>query len=192
MDNLKFEDILTGLREGEFEPSYIIDLLKNNQLNYLYDDEIVEIGMSFERDEDKIALVKYLFSPRGIIETLKSEESIVKAIAELDDDEQKVKIALRYLTNDKNRIEAIKTITNEEEALPIKLSLSREAFKSAFLREEDQQYHEFGLDENITIGIEIESLGKKSGEILATGKKNGTIEDKQKGMESGKLVMRRN
>jgi len=191
MDKLEFQDILEGLKEGKIEPSYIIELLETNQLNYLYSDEIEEIALSFEKDEDKIAMLKHVFTPIKIIRTLKNEESIVKALRELKRDEDKVKVASRFIKNESNRLKAIETFEDKDKAFPIKISLSRDGFKKYFLGEEDKKYSEIGLDKDITIGIEIESLGKNSEKILEAGGNNGKIIHKEKQVECGKIVKRR-
>lgn len=191
MDKLEFQDILAGLREGKFKPSYIINLLETNQLNHLYYDEIEEISLSFEKDEDKIAMLKYNFAPIKIIRTLKSEESIVKALGELKTDEEKIRVATRFIKNESNRLKAIETFEDKNKAFPIKISLSREGFKKYFLREKDKQYHKIGLDKDITIGIEIESLGRNSEKILEVGENNGKTIHKEKEIECGKIVKRR-
>lgn len=168
MDKLEFQDILEGLRDGKFEPSYIIELLETNQLDYLYSDEIEKLALSFERDEDKIAMLKYTFMPIRIIKTLKNEESIIEAIEKLSDDEQK-----------------------SMKVFKLKMSLSRKGFKKFFLREEDIKYYKIGLDKDITLGVELETLGSNSEKILETGEKNGTIIHKEKEIECGKIVRRR-
>ena len=190
MDKLEIEDILEGLRNGNFKPSYIIELLENKQLNHLSYNEIEEIALTFDNDEDRIAILKYVFTPIKIIKTLKTEESIVKAIGELANDEDKVKSALRFLTNDENRLKAIKEIKDEDKAFPIKILLSRDNFKTFFLNE-NKKYSEIGLDKDITFGIEIESLGKNSQKIFEVGESNGKTIHKEKGLECGKIIKRR-
>lgn len=190
MDKLGIEDILKGLRDGNFKPGYIIELLENNQLNHLSYNEIDEIASTFDNDEDKISILKHVFTPIKIIKTLKTEESIVKAIGELTSDEEKVKSALRFLINDENRLRAIKEIKDEDKAFPIKILLSRDNFKTFFLNE-NQKYNKIGLDKDITFGIEIESLGKNSQKILEAGESNGKIIHKEKGLECGKIIKRR-
>lgn len=191
MDKLEFQDILKGLREGKFKPSYIINLLETNQLNHLYDDEIEEISLSFEKDEDKIAMLKYTQIPIKIIRTLKSEESMVKALGELKRDKEKLRVTLKFIKNETNRLKAIETFDDKSKAFLIKLSLSREGFKKNFFREKDKKYHKIGLDKDITIGIEIESLGRNSEEILEVGENNGKTIHKDKKIECGKIVKRR-
>lgn len=191
MDKLEFEDILAGLSEGKFEPSYIIKLLDDNQLNHLDSDEIEEIALSFDRDEDKISTLKHVYAPIKIIKTLKTEDSVVKAIGELTNDEQKARVASRFLKDDKNKLMAIEEIKDNAKALPVKILLSREGFKKNFLREENRKYHKIGLDKDMTIGVEIETLGKNSEKILEAGEKNGTIIHKEKEIECGKILKRR-
>ena len=190
MDKLEIEDILEGLRNGKFKPSYIIELLENNQLNHLSYNDIDEIASTFDNDEDKISILKHVFKPIKIIKTLKTEESIVKAIGELTSDEAKVKSTLRFLTNDENRLRAIKEIKDEEKAFPIKILLSRDNFKTFFLNE-NRKYSKIGLDKGITFGIEVESLGENSQKISEAGESNGTIIHKEKGLECGKIIKRR-
>lgn len=191
MDKLEFQDILAGLREGKFKPNYIINLLETNQLNRLYNDEITELSLSFEKDEDKIAMLKYSLTPIRIIRTLKSEESIVKALGELKTDEEKIRVTTRFIKNESNREKAIETFEDKNKAFPIKISLSREEFKKYFLREGDKQYHKIGLDKDITFGIEIESIGENSEKILEVGENNGKTIHKEKEIECGKIVKRR-
>lgn len=191
MDKLEFEDILAGLKEGKFKPSYIIELLETNKLDHLYDDEIEKISLNFEKDEDKIAMLKYTYTPIKIIRTLKSEESIVKALGELKEDEEKLRITLRFIKSESNRLKAIEKFEDKSKALPIKISLSREGFKKYFFIEEDKKYNEIGLDGNITIGIEIETLGSNSEKILEIGENNGKIIHVCKKIECGTIVKRR-
>ena len=191
MDKLEIKDILIEIEEGKIDSNYIIELLKTNQLNHLYADEIEKIALSFEKDEDKIAMLKYTFSPIKIIRTLETEDSIVKALGELKSDEEKVKVSSRFIQNDSNRLKAIEIFEDKDKAFPIKISLSRDGFKKYFLREEDKKYNRIGLDKDITIGIEIESIGKNSEKILEVGEKNGKIIHKEKEIECGKIVKRR-
>jgi len=168
MDKLEFQNILEGLREGKYEPSYIIELMENNKLNHLYSDEIEEIVLSFEKDEDKISMLKHTIAPIKIIKTLKSEDSIIEAIGKLSEKVQK-----------------------STKVLNLKLSLSREGFRKVFFREEDKKYDIIGLDKDITIGMELETLGANSESILESGEKNGKIIHKEKEIECGKIVKRR-
>ena len=190
MDKLRIEDILKGLKDGKFKPNYIIELLENKQLDHLDSDEIDEIALTFDNDEDKIAILKYAFIPTRIIETLKTEESIVKAIGELKSDEQKVNIALKFLKKDENRLRIIKEIKDEDKAFPIKILLSRDYFKKYFLKG-NKKYDKIGLDKDITIGTEIESLGENSQKILVAGENNGKTIHKEKGIDCGKIIKRR-
>lgn len=191
MDRLEFEDILKGLSEGKLKPNYIIELLETKQLNHLYHDELEQIALSFDSDDDKIAILKYTFAPIRIIRTLKSEESILKALGELETDKEKISVTTRFIKNESNRLKAIETFEDKNKAFPIKISLSREGFKKYFLREKDKQYHKIGLDKDITIGIEIESIGRNSEKILEVGESNGKTIHKEKKMECGKIVKRR-
>lgn len=191
MDRLEFEDILKGLSEGKLKPNYIIELLETKQLNHLYHDELEQIALSFDSDDDKIAILKYTFEPIRIIRTLKSEESILKALGELETDKEKISVTTRFIKNESNRLKAIETFEDKNKAFPIKISLSREGFKKYFLREKDKQYHKIGLDKDITIGIEIESIGRNSEKILEVGESNGKTIHKEKKMECGKIVKRR-
>ena len=95
------------------------------------------------------------------------------------------------MTNDKTRLMAIKELKDDEKALLLKILLSREEFKKYFFKEEDVRYSEIGLDKDITIGIEIESIGKKSEKILEAGESNGTIIHQDKDMICGKILKRR-
>lgn len=191
MDRLEFEDILKSLSEGKLKPNYIIELLETKQLNHLYHDELEQIALSFDSDDDKIAILKYTFAPIRIIRTLKSEESILKALGELETDKEKISVTTRFIKNESNRLKAIETFEDKNKAFPIKISLSREGFKKYFLREKDKQYHKIGLDKDITIGIEIESIGRNSEKILEVGESNGKTIHKEKKMECGKIVKRR-
>lgn len=191
MDRLEFEDILKSLSEGKLKPNYIIELLETKQLNHLYHDELEQIALSFDSDDDKIAILKYTFEPIRIIRTLKSEESILKALGELETDKEKISVTTRFIKNESNRLKAIETFEDKNKAFPIKISLSREGFKKYFLREKDKQYHKIGLDKDITIGIEIESIGRNSEKILEVGESNGKTIHKEKKMECGKIVKRR-
>lgn len=191
MDRLEFEDILKSLSEGKLKPNYIIELLETKQLNHLYHDELEQIALSFDSDDDKIAILKYTFEPIRIIRTLKSEESILKALGELETDKEKISVTTRFIKNESNRLKAIETFEDKNKAFPIKISLSREGFKKYFLREKDKQYHKIGLDKDITIGIEIESIGINSEKILEVGESNGKTIHKEKKMECGKIVKRR-
>ena len=179
MDNLrdlKPKDILMKLESGEL---------------YLSDREIQDVALTFENDEDKIAILKYTVTPIKIIRSLKSEESILKALEGLSD-EEKARVAARFIKEESNKIKAIEAFKDKDKAFPIKISLSREGFRKYFLREEEIQYQEIGLDKNITFGLEIESLGKESEKILETAKANETIMDQTKEVECGKLLIREN
>jgi len=130
--------------------------------------ELDDIISDFDDDRDKIALFKYAFAPIKVINSLNSEECKVEAIGKLSDDKQK-----------------------STKVLKLKLSLSREGFKKVFLREDNKKYNKIGLDKDITIGIEMESLGSNSEIILEAGKKNGIIIHEEKGIECGTILKRR-
>lgn len=189
MGKLEFQDILKGLKEGTIKPSDIIELIKTKQLNRL---EIEEIILSFEKDEDKIPMLKYVFAPIKVIRTFNSEENILKALGELKSDEQKLKVASRFINNEENILKAIEMFEDKNNAFFIKLMLSREAFKTHFLGEENKKYKEIGLDKDITAGMEIETIGENSEKILEVGEKNGTIIHKEKGLECGRILKREN
>ena len=192
MYKLEFQDILKGLKEGTIKPSDIIELIETKQLNHLYEDEIEEIILSFEKDEDKIPMLKHVFAPIRIIRTFNSEENILKALGELKSDEEKLKVASRFINDEENRLKAIEMFEDKNKAFFIKLMLSREAFKTHFLGEENKKYEKIGLDKDITAGIEIETIGKNSEKILEAGEKNGTIIHKEKGLECGRILKRGN
>lgn len=173
------------------EPKDILLKLQNGEL-HLSDREIQEIALTFEDDEDKIGMLRYTFAPIKIIRTFRTEENIVKALGELKRDQDKIKVASRFIKNDKNRLKAIETIEDKDKAFPIKISLSREGFRKFFLREQEIRYTEIGLDKNITFGLEIESLGKESDKILEVGKANETKMDPTKDIECGTLLSREN
>jgi len=170
-------------------PEVIISNLEKFELSY---SEIEELALSFEKDEDKIAILKYTFAPIKIIRTLKSEDSVLQAIRELENDHLKTMVALRFLKEDKNRLKAIKEIKDTDKALFIKILLSREGFKKYFLREDNKKkYNKIGLNKDITIGLEIETIGKNSEKILEAGENNGIITHKDKDFQCGKIVKRR-
>lgn len=130
--------------------------------------ELDDMISGLKHDRDKIALFKYVLAPIKVSKSLESEESKVEAIGTLSADKQK-----------------------SPKILQLKLALSREGFKKIFLREEEKKYNKIGLDKNITIGIEMETLGKNSEKILEAGEKNGITIHKEKQTKCGKIVKRR-
>ena len=80
----------------DFEIKETIEKIRAGELR-LSSREIEELILSFNRDEDKIALLRYSYAPIKIIRTLESEESILSAIKELRTDEEKIKVILRFL-----------------------------------------------------------------------------------------------
>ena len=141
--------------------------------------------------EDKMALIKYVWAPIRIIKTLETEENIVKSLRELSD-ETKLKVVLGYIKNDLNKIKAIEEFDDKDKALPIKITLSRESFKKFFTGQEENKYQKIGLDPRLTIGIEIESIGSNSSNILYGSEKNGTREHPTKEeVKCGMLLKRR-
>ena len=130
--------------------------------------DLDDMILKLEDDRDKIALFKYVFAPIKVINSLNSEEYKVEAIGKLSDEKQK-----------------------SAKVLQLKLALSREGLKKIFLREENKKYQKIGLDKDITFGIEMETLGTNSENILEAGEKNGKIIHKEKEIECGRIIKRR-
>jgi len=59
-------------------------------------------------------------------------QSMLKALEELRSDKDKSWGTSRFIKNDLNRLKAIETFKNQEEAFSIKILLSREGFKKFF------------------------------------------------------------
>lgn len=109
-----------------------------------------------------------------------NEELICKVILTLESDEQRLRqLRESNLTNETNISTIIATLNNDEiklkqlektedilNATIIQMSLSnREKVKEIFKRP-SQKYSKIGLDENMTIGMEIESEGAMSRPII--------------------------
>ena len=109
-----------------------------------------------------------------------NEELICKVILTLESDEQRLRqLRESNLTNETNISTIIATLNNDEiklkqlektedilNATIIQMSLSnREKIKEIFKRP-SQKYSKIGLDENMTIGMEIESEGVMSRPII--------------------------
>lgn len=171
-------------------PKEIISKIESGELRLGYRD-IDEIALGFEKDEDKIAILKHTLGKIKIIRTLKNEESILKALKELKSDEEKVK-ATKFIKDESNKIKAIETLEDKSKAFDIKVSLSREGFKKFFLKDVEQTYDKIGIDKDITFGLEIESIGEKSEDILTIGKNNGIKIDPKKDIECGTMLIRKN
>ena len=72
---------------------------------------------------------------------------------------------------------------------PVKDSVDY-TFKEYFLHEDEIVYENIGIDSEITYGVELETLGEASMDLLEVGESNGfTIDDK--GQERGFLLKRR-
>lgn len=143
------------------------------ELRYLRAGQVKELGEKLEDDEDKLKLLPYIKTPMAIISNMKTDSIILKALESISlSEENKLKVIVKYLKSD----EAIKSVIDELDSDKNKylasLKLSRaEALK--YFSYDNMTYTTFGLNERITIGMEIEaeclnpSLGHyKSDEIL--------------------------
>ena len=107
-----------------------------------------------------------------------NEEDIAMVVASLSNDElklnelqrltneEKITLVIATLKSNEKKLDQMKNIEKDENIAFIGMSLSdREKQKSEFLKN-NRKYTKIGLDEKITIGMEIESEGAKSNDIL--------------------------
>lgn len=192
------DEILDKLKNKELTPKDILNKIQNGEFNDIssYDlrdiaDEIVPL---LNTDDERISLLDFLKDFHGIplvriIRELENEDKILEYI-DLISDRQKADIAIKNLKKESNRIKVIEKIGNKNDSLLIKTSLSREGFKKYFFSENDVTYTSIGLDSDITFGVEMETIGDSSSNILNIGKTNG-IEIDDKKLERGHIIMRR-
>ena len=138
------ERIKSPIFQGQIIDSITDDNVKVQGLQNISDETLrSNVLMSLESDELKLIQLEQV--------QLEDEANRSIVIASLKDDETKISL-LEQITDSNNR-----TL--------ITMSLSdREKLKEAFL-DSNRTYTEIGLDENITIGMEIESEGIMSSQI---------------------------
>ena len=154
---------------------------------------IIESLNSYENKLANLHLLKYTAAKKQVLESIivENDEQILRIVTFVEDDylivdfikkieDEKKKIeAISLLKSDFCKGEVIQTLQDDDKKITlldeiadsdiralIKISLrDREKLKEAFL-DRNRIYTEIGLDKNMTIGIEIESEGKMSYDIL--------------------------
>lgn len=191
------DKILDNIESGEITVEDIVAKLKKGELNNISLGEmreiISEINQQIKNDGERIVLIEalkdfYYISPITIIKGLENEDNIIKYL-DLLTGKQKVDIAINNLKEDSKKIKLLEQLEGTEigksKGVLIKASLSREGYKKYFLPEDENRSTEIGIDPNITYGIEIESIGRASMDLLDVGDSNGIVvddKDQQRGI----------
>ncbi len=189
MDSLSVNEIIEGLNSGTLKFADIEDHIKQLSSN-----DIEDIAMNLQNDKDKIPFLKYTFRQLKIIRFFK-EDVMVNALKEIKNEDLRFKAITTYLKSDEAKIEGIKTLSDSKKMMA-RITLSREGAKQYFLPQQ-KKYSEIGLDKSITLGMEIETEGENSHEIIEIGKRNGIkINEKMSGsmdvdMECGTVLRSR-
>ena len=192
MDSLNIEEIVDGINNGSLSFSDIEEQVKKTHPMDI--DKIIDM---LAKEEDKIPFIKEAMRQSKIIRFLESDELKVEAIKELRTDEDKLKAITKFLKTDSSKMKAIKELNDPKLIKKAGIVLSREDAKEFFLKKEKIKYSEIGLDKKITLGMEIESEGQDSKQIIEIGKNNGVIiNEKMSGsmdvnMECGTTLKRR-
>lgn len=189
-DEITIDEILNYFQTGEFNDvdRYDIREIIDKILPELVNDNERKILLNFLKDSPSIP-------PIRIIREFENEDNILEYM-DLLTDEQKIKIGINNLKKDSSKKSIIEEIERKgaedkkSKLLFLKASLSRKGFKEYFFRDDEIKHKSIGIDPDITYGVELETLGKASMDLLDVGEANGTTED-DKGQKRGFLLKRR-
>ena len=147
-DNIKSSS-LTSIKEEHIQ-ARVLRKLQDDSL------KLKQLGHLNLTNEEDIAMV---------VASLNSDELKLNELQSLTD-EKNITLVIASLKSDDKKLEQMKNVARDENIAFIGMSLSdREKQKNEFLKN-NRKYTEIGLDKKITIGMEIESEGKKSNDIL--------------------------
>lgn len=193
------DEFLDNIYSGELTVEEILAKFENGELNGIslsdMRDIIYKIMPQIKTDEQRMVLIESIKDSYEdftviIIRELENEENIIKYL-DLLTGKQKVDIAINNLKEDSKKIKLLEQLEGTEigksKGVLIKASLSREGYKKYFLPEDENRSTEIGIDPNITYGIEIESIGRASIDLIDVGDSNGIVID-DKGQERGKIL----
>lgn len=129
-----------------------------------YQDEIIE---SIKNNNVKMEYLPYIKDENvrsRILASIKNDKTKLEQLSKIKDEHNKV-IVITSLKDDKEKLKALEKIKDEKNRALILMSLKdTEKVKKYFLKP-NMEISKIGLDKTMTIGIEIESEGKKSFEI---------------------------
>ena len=156
-------------------------------LNTIKDEDFrAEIVQTLEDDDKKIAeLINFPYEEHrvGIIKSLKSDSKKINFLNNIEDERFRLEIirkitdvdkkinAISYLKSESNKLAIANSVTNPKQKLKA-LSKINENYVKAYnliygkeAEEVESKYTSFGLPKNMTIGIEIESVGENHNQL---------------------------
>lgn len=152
MDDELIKKINECLEKYQYETIRSLEELRNFKAG-----KVKDLGKELEDDEDKLKLLPYIDTPMAMISTMKTDSIILKAleITRLSE-KDKLKVIVKYLKSDEAIKSVIDKLDSDKNKYLASLKLSREEALKYFSYD-NMAYTTFGLDERITIGMEIEA-----------------------------------
>ena len=169
IESLKSDDkkieLLDTIKDEDFRAE-IVGTLEDDEkkieqlMNFPYEEHRVGIIKSLESDDKKISFLESIEDEQfrlEIVRKIKDIDKRIEAIDYLKSESNKLAIA-NSITNPKQKLKALGKITPNYERV-YKLIYGEKA------EEVKGKYTSFGLPENMTIGIEIESVGENHNQL---------------------------
>ena len=169
IESLKSDDqkieLLDTIKDEDFRAEIVQTLEDDDKkigqlINFPYEEHRVGIIKSLESDDKKINFLESIEDEHfrlEIIRTIKDVDKRIETIGYLKSETNKLAIA-NSIVNPKQKLKALGKITPNYERV-YKLIYGEKA------EEVEGKYTSFGLPENMTIGIEIESVGENHNQL---------------------------
>ena len=169
IESLKSDDkkieLLETIKDEDFRAE-IVETLNDDEkkiaqlINFPYEEHRVGIIKSLESDDKKISFLESIGDEHfrlEIIRTIKDIDKRIEAITYLESESNRLAIA-NSITNPKKKLKALGKINKNYERV-YNLIYGEKA------EEVEGKYTSFGLPNNMTIGIEIESVGENHNQL---------------------------
>ena len=169
IESLKSDDkkieLLETIKDEDFRAE-IVETLNDDEkkiaqlINFPYEEHRVGIIKSLESDDKKISFLESIGDEHFILEIIRTIKDIDKRIE-----------AITYLKSESNRLAIANSITNPKKKLKAlgKINRNYERVYNLIYGEKAEEvegkYTSFGLPNNMTIGIEIESVGENHNQL---------------------------
>lgn len=169
IESLKSDDkkieLLETIKDEDFRAE-IVQTLEDDEkkieqlINFPYEEHRVDIIKSLESDDKKISF----------LESIEDEQFRLEIIRKIKDIDKRIE-AIDYLKSESNKLAIANSITNPKQKLKAlgKITPNYErVFKLIYgekIEEVEGKYTSFGLPKNMTIGIEIESVGENHNQL---------------------------